>query len=240
MELMVAITILGAIVSVVYAAFSQISNASIQVRQSMEIRQELRLLMKIVLDDLMAVRYLDKWAYLNDNSSWHHTGILATRSLDTNNRPTSSLSFHAALPTRFYPEMRALNKDPELHEIGYSLTYNDADLVWEFRRREEFYLTADLLQGGREHVLSTRVMRFELEFLEKNIALQGSGELQEVWVQVWDSQENQCHHGYDSPTGIEASNPCLPLAIRLTMGLKDINGLEYQDTLEVNLPLSLQ
>ena len=55
LELLISVTLLGLVMSVLYAAFFQISNSSLKVQSTLDARQELRLLMKIVLDDLLKV-----------------------------------------------------------------------------------------------------------------------------------------------------------------------------------------
>ena len=62
LELLISIALLGLVVSILYSAFFQISNSSIKVISKLETRQELRLLMKMVLDDLQNVQYLKSFA----------------------------------------------------------------------------------------------------------------------------------------------------------------------------------
>ena len=62
LELLISIALLGLVMSLLYGAFFQISNSSLQVKSTLETRQELRLLMKMVLDDLQNVQYLKRFA----------------------------------------------------------------------------------------------------------------------------------------------------------------------------------
>ena len=82
LELLLSVTLLGLVMSVLYAAFFQISNSSLKVQSTLDTRQELRLLMKIVLDDLQNVRYLKHFAELDQSESQQReTGLIAARNL---------------------------------------------------------------------------------------------------------------------------------------------------------------
>ena len=59
LELLVSITLLALVSALIYGAFFQVSNSSLKVKESLSQSQELRLLMKMVLDDLQAVQYLE-------------------------------------------------------------------------------------------------------------------------------------------------------------------------------------
>ncbi len=238
LELLVAIALMSVVIVLIYNAFFQVSNSTQQVTKSLEAGQELRLLMKIVLDDLRAAQYLEKLVVHNnpDNDEpYYHSGIFSERSPGPENTQLSSIHFHTAIPTRFFPEAIAQAKDPELHEVGYALEYDSFEEKWLFKRREDFYVDDDMMEGGKEQLLSESVVQFELEFLEQNILAADSSELQEIWVDEWDSLENKC-----STFAKQASTPCLPLAIRLTMSLRTEKEGKVTDTLEVNLPISLQ
>ena len=236
LEVLVAIVLLSAILALLYNAFFQISDSTKNVADSLEAQQELRLLMKIVLDDLQSVQYLDRLIVHNegDYEEYYHTGIFSKRIAGPDEQPVNFIQFHTAIPTRFFLRAIELNKDPELHEVAYYLDFDTFTQKWLFKRREDFYVDEDISQGGIEQVLSESVLAFDLQFMEQNI-LQANGELREVWVEEWDSQEGDC-----STTPQLGKTPCLPLALRLTMALKKQNNLIVSDILEVNLPLSLQ
>ncbi|MBF0288424.1 MAG: prepilin-type N-terminal cleavage/methylation domain-containing protein [SAR324 cluster bacterium] len=237
-EVLLSIALLSVVIALIYNAFSQVSDSTKKVTESLESGQELRLLMKIVLDDLRSVQYMENLVVHNNPGSdgpYFHSGIVSERSPGPDNSQLNSIHFHTAIPTRFFPEAIALNKDPELHEVGYTLEFNSFEEKWIFKRREDFYVDDDMLAGGKEQTLSESVVQFELEFLEQNILEADSSELQEVWVNEWDSLENNC-----STLSKQASTPCLPLAIRLTMSLQKKGEGKVTDTLEVNLPVSLQ
>ncbi len=234
LEMLVAIAMLSVVMALLYNAFFQISDSTKKVAQSLEAEQELRLLMKIVLDDLQAVQYLNSLVVHNhpENPTYYHSGLFSQQIDGPDNKPASFIQFHSAIPTRFFPEAIKLQKDPELHELEYYLEEDTLSQKWLFVRREDFYVDADITAGGIEQTLSESVVQFNLEFLERSILKANAVELQEVWVKEWDSQEGTCNQS--------AAIPCLPLTIRLTLAIQGENDSIASDTLQVNLPIALQ
>jgi len=235
LELLISVTLLGLVLSVLYAAFFQISNSSLKVQSTLDARQELRLLMKIVLDDLQKVRYLKHFTESDQSETQQReTGLIADQNLGPENPDTgqieevTSIDFHTSIKSRFFPEDNS--RDPGLHEVGYSIHENPDTNTWDFIRREDFYIDNNLREGGKHHVLSDEVTKFELEFLESETAL-ATGGFREKWTKVWDSDESLCH---DLKV---KENFCLPRAIRLTMALKVKGEKTISDTQVINLCL---
>jgi len=228
-ELLVSITLLSLVISLLYSAFFQISDHSLKVKSSLQGRQELRLLMKIVLDDLQSVRYLEH-LNLSGQNKLKETGISAIRVSASNRDEASSIAFHAAIPTRFFQDIEEVRqgKDPQLHEVGYFLEQDPGMETWNLIRREDFYIDDSLWEGGRTHVISSAITRFDLSFLESETSLAGGG-FEEVWVDTWDSPEKNC-------TQLSVDNSfCLPRAIRLSMGLLGEDGSQVEDSMTINL-----
>ena len=109
LELLISVTLLGLVMSVLYAAFFQISNSSLKVQATLDARQELRLLMKIVLDDLQKVRYLKHFAESDQSETQQReTGFIADRNLGPENPDTgqieevTKIDFHTSIKSRFF------------------------------------------------------------------------------------------------------------------------------------------
>ena len=233
LELLISVTLLGLVMSVLYAAFFQMSNSSLKVQSTIDARQELRLLMKIVLDDLQKIRYLKHFAESNQNENQQReTGLIGDQDLGPENPDTGQLEyvthvdFHTAIKSRFFPE--ASDHDPELHEVGYSMQKNPDTKKWEFIRREDFYVDNNLREGGKYHVLSEEVTKFEIEFLESETAF-AEGGFREKWTKVWDSEERFCND-----LKVKESF-CLPRAVKLSMALKSQGEKIISDTQVINL-----
>ncbi|MBC8260106.1 MAG: prepilin-type N-terminal cleavage/methylation domain-containing protein [SAR324 cluster bacterium] len=231
LELLISVALLGLVMSLIYGAFFQISNSSIKIQTTLQDRQELRLLMKTVLDDLQNIRYLKHFADSGQSTmQQRETGLIAERKLGPENpdsgelEEVSSIFFHTAVKNRFYPEEKA--RDPELHEVAYSLEMDSTAKSWEFYRREDFYLDNNLREGGISYALSESVIKFELEFLESETELAGGG-FREKWSAEWNSEEKVCN--------IVKGNFCLPRAIKLTMALKGQDEKIVSDSQVINL-----
>jgi prepilin-type N-terminal cleavage/methylation domain-containing protein len=232
LELLVSITLLALVSALIYGAFFQVSNSSLKVKESLSQSQELRLLMKMVLDDLQAVQYLEH--FVEDEESNSQTGIISTlewvQSIENNSSPSevSNLSFHASVPSRFFKDIESVRSgmDPQLHEIGYFLEFDQAEGILEFKRREDFYIDNDLTEGGRIQVLSESVSDFQVEFLFREIE-QAAGGSKEEWTAEFNTEERECFK-----TG---EPPCLPRAIQLSMSLQGASGEIVSDSQVINL-----
>ena len=227
LELLVSIALLGMVVGLVYTSFFQLSGATRGVQDMLSARQELRLLMKLVLDDLQAVRFLRRWAKAGADQD-RVSGLDVRQQLGPNNEDSSILAMHATAPAKFYNlDSEDSVSDPGLHEIGYFLEYDAGEQIWKFMRREDFYLDDEFTEGGKRQVLSRRVRKFivELRVAEKEAAFGGG--FTDLWESVWPAQTHDC---------VTNKNVgCLPLAVKLTMGI----GLSEDETLEQTQEMNL-
>lgn len=231
-ELVFSIVLLGLITALAYGAFFQASNSARSVQASLSGEQELRLLMKMVLDDLQATRYLTKWVEADEA---HESGMVAEQELGPDNIEVSRISFHADRPTSLFQDTEEVRNgmDPHLHELGYGLEFNTAEDVWQFVKREDYYLSSNLReasQNGRQLVLSESVTSFLVEFRLREVqSASGAQATQEDWTPVWDTEERDCT---DPDQG---ESFCLPRSIRVTLKLVGEDGRELEDRQEINL-----
>ena len=233
LELLISFVMLGLVMSLIYSAFFQISNSSIKVKSTLNSRQELRLLMKIVLDDLQSIQYLKHFSGdVLGESLLRETGLIAERKLGPENTESEKIEevsiifFHTAIKSLFYPDEK--DNDPELHEVSYSLEENPDTKIWEFIRREDFYIDENIREGGISYVISEAVTNFELDLLESETAL-ASGGYKENWTKVWNSEEGKC------VDRMVVENFCLPRAVKLTMALRGDDGKTVSDSQVINL-----
>ena len=227
LELLVSIALLGMVVGLVYTSFFQLSGATRGVQDMLSARQELRLLMKLVLDDLQAVRFLRRWAKAGADQD-RVSGLNVSQQLGPNNEDSSILAMHATAPAKFYNlDSEDSVSDPGLHEIGYFLEYDAGEQIWKFMRREDFYLDDKFMEGGKRQVLSQRVSKFLVEprIAEREAAFGGGST--DLWDLVWPAQT------YDCVTNKDVG--CLPLAVKLTMGIALSKDESLEQTQEINL-----
>ena len=192
LELLISVALLGFIMALIYGSFFQISNFTKILTSNLNSREELRLLMKIVLDDLQNVKYLKNFpASEEELASLSQTGIIAERKIGSVNSEKgeieefSILNFHSAIKSSFYPEKK--DSDPEIHEIGYSLEKDSDSEAWNFLRREDFYIDNNIKEGGKTQIISRSVINFDVELLESETELAGGGFI-EKWTKSWNSE----------------------------------------------------
>lgn len=229
-ELLVSLALLGLVMALVYAAFEQISVPALARRDELNEHQELRLLVRMVSDDLQSAQWLARFA---EKGEQYRSGIVAKRHFE-GGKEYSEVSMHTAGPARFH---RAFDpaRDPRLHEVGYFVRLGEDRKTLELVRREDFYLDDDIERDGAEVVLVEGVETFRVEFLPPTSGTGAAtaprsatpGGTDEVWDDTW-----------DSPARPKESR--MPLAIRVTLARKGSRGQEYKESLEFNLPGSLK
>ncbi len=211
-ELLVALSLLSLVLTLVFGSFFQISTGASGLQDELSEQQELRLLLKLVADDLQTARYLP-------NAAQAHlpTGLVARYQIMGRGEVTE-INFHAATRARFY-RLRPAALDPLLHEVGYSVLKQGETERFILQRREQFYLDSDLERGGITVELARDVELFKVEFLKASTGLSAPTE---DWDKEWDSSQR--------PDGQR-----MPVAMRLTIGRAAKNGRHLQNTLEFNL-----
>ena len=233
LELLISVALLGLVMAIIYGGFFQIANFSSAVKSDLNSREQLRLLMKIVLDDLQNLQYLTNFTDSETNIlSLSETGLIAERVIGSTNHNKEEISefsiinFHSSIKSRFYPRVK--ESDPEIHEIGYYIEEDLDSKSWNLWRREDFYIDNNIKEGGETQIISRSVINFDIEFLESETALAVGGYV-EKWTKKWDSEENKCNN----PSIKE--NFCLPRSIKLTIALKGKDERSVSDSQVVNL-----
>ena len=212
LELMVALALLSIVLTLIYAAFSNISGNALRLTRELESRQNLRVLLKLVADDLQGAQYLKNFA-----SNERASGIDAQLAYTEDKRYTR-INLHAAVPARFHRQV-AQGGDPGLHEIGYAVE-RDRDLdTLVLVRREDFYLDDDLSAGGISVAIADHIVDFKVEFLRGNVDAQITAE---EWLEEWNSMQ--------APVGGK-----LPAALRVTISQQAPDDKVYTELIEFNL-----
>lgn len=218
LEFMISLGLLSWVLIFVYGAFAQISSGALSLRDEMTERQELRLLMRMVTDDLRSAQWLNQYY---SKGVGHDTGIEA-ETVYEGSKEFSKLNFHAAIPSRFHRTVEAY-RDPGLHEVGYRVRPADPDLDegegLVLERREDFYIDKDMRNGGLTVTIATGITDFMVEFLPPDADPNAS---RETWENRWNSTTR-------------SAKTRIPMTVRLTLGRKDAKGKTYLEALEVNL-----
>jgi prepilin-type N-terminal cleavage/methylation domain-containing protein len=218
LELLAALAILTLVLTLAYGSFFQISGAAVTLKGELEEQQELRLLLKMIADDLQSARYLGSLVAKPGGGAANPTGI-AAKVRYIGRSEFSYVDFHAATEARFFRQ-RPAGLDPGLHEIGYGAQEDAESGAIHLVRREDFYLDGDLESGGVSVILTRRLETFSLAFLAPP---ESPGAAAERWEREWNSAQR--------PEGAR-----MPRAIRISLGLVGEDGHPVRETLEVNLP----
>lgn len=221
-ELLVSLVILTLVMTLVYSAFGQISGPALRERDALTERQDLRLLVHMVADDLMSAQWLPGFWSKSTDVLKYSTGIIAQPRFEETKEYTS-IAFDAERPARFYRSVSPA-ADPDLHEVGYFVQPNEAHATMELMRREDFYLDDDIEHGGVTVALADHIKTFTVEFLPPDADPNANPP---PWQDTWDSTKQ--------PDGKR-----MPLAIKLTIARTDKAGHTVSETLEFNLPASLK
>lgn len=215
-ELLLAIVLLSVIVALTYGALFQVTGGAQALTQEFSEDQELRLLVRMISQDLQAVRYLKQFAERQGIAAYP-SGLIA-RSEFVARGDFARVDFHAAAPARQHRQ-RSEDGDPLLHEVGYQVLEDRALDTLTLVRREDYYLDHDMENGGVTTVLARDIDTFKVECL---LPAQAPGQQQEVWTSVWDSRQQ--------PADVR-----LPRAVRITLGQTGKSGRHLKEVLEINL-----
>lgn len=212
-ELIVSIALLSLVLTLVYGSFFQLSDGAQQLKERLSARQELRLLARLVADDLRAVQWLGQF---EGDSDTRLTGMVAELEF-VDGSEFSNLNFHAAVSARFHRDLEP-GTDPRLHEIGYRVRKAEDRDTYQLLRREDFYLDDDITEGGVEVPLADGIEVFRVTFLREAVT---SGE--EDWRERWGGR------------WATSDEPHLPAAIRVELTQATPDGRRISETVEFNL-----
>ena len=211
LELIIALTLLGTVLTLIYGSLYQLSTGAGSLRDSLTERQELRLLLKMITDDLQSARWLNAYMAGHPTAT---SGLRASLRKEGSGE-FSDISLHTSQWARFH---RALprEKDPGLHEVGWKVRPASNGTL-ELVRREDFYLDEEMMSGGVEVPVAENLETFRVEFLP----VPDAPTTTEEWSSQWNSGEL-------------AKGRRLPLAMRLKIGRKLPSGEVLEETMELN------
>lgn len=213
-EMLVSMVLLSIVLTLVYGGFGQISDGARRMTFDLTEGQELRLLLRMVTDDLQSAQWLKRYF---EKGVGFSTGIDADTRFEQD-KDFSVISFHAATTTRFFREVSA-QSDPGLHEVGYRVLKAEEGETLNLVRREDYYLDNDMKEGGRNVVLAEGIEDFLVEFLPPGSDSDG---LEEPWEKRWDS-------------GTRPELSRMPQAIRVTLSRRDGAGKLHKSVVAFNL-----
>lgn len=233
-ELLLAMALLAVVVSLTYAAMFQVTSGARYLTDSYSEDQELRLLLRMLAQDLGSVQYLKNYVQASPAAAAASSGIgsapaaprqsgLIATTRFSGSSDFSAVDFHAAVRSR-QNRQAPEGSDPMLHEVGYSVREDVTTHALQLVRREDYYIDDQMQVGGVTAVLASGIEAFWVECLQTAAA---PGQTQETWSKEWNSNT-------------QPDTARLPGAIRITLGLAGKNGRHLKETLEVNLLTGMQ
>jgi len=212
-ELLLSLAMLGSIVALLLTSFSQTRKQQDRLKAEIEMRQEMRILFRVLAKDFESAVYLENFMG-GKPVQYKKSGIFGEND--------DSLEF-ARDKVHMHVHRRAFNhrgvplyKDPELHEVSYYLEENDEG-VPEFIRREEFYIDTDITAGDRSLFLklTDHLIGFDVQYVKQNIV--------DDWQDNWDS------------SAIKSQYDWMPQAVKITLLMKTPSGDKLEETREFNI-----
>ena len=215
LELLITLSLFGAIMALLTTTFFQFQDQNRRAESVFQLRQESRILERIIREDLQNVIYLH--AYMGGGSKdfdQRRSGIYGiSEEIGELNR--DRIHMHVGRLSRFHRSV-PFNKDPAVHEVSYYLEESEQG-QWQLKRREEFYIDPDITDGDESivHTISDHVLSLDVKYYQ--------GNSQET-LDEWDSTD----------IDKQGKQP-LPSGVNVTMELVNDRGEKLKTDFQVNL-----
>jgi len=215
LELLITLSLFGAILAFLTTSFFQFQDQNRRTESIFQLRQESRILERIIREDLQNVLYL--YAYTSGGTKdfdQRKSGIYGI-SEEVGELNKDSIHMHVGRLSRFHRSVPH-NRDPAVHEVSYYLEESDQDQL-HLKRREDFYIDPDITDGDESivHTISDNVRSLDVKYYQAK----SPDELDE-----WDSTEVFKKKGHPLPAGIY-----------VTIELENKNGEKLKSDFHVNL-----
>ena len=216
-ELLVTLSIFAAIMGLLLSSFFQFQQQGNRLEEITSLRQEARVLERIIRMDVQSAIYLDEFmANPQDRIDQRKSGILGVNGTNAE-MDADQIHLHVNNPSRFQRSIE-LEVDPEIHEVSYFLEEDDQQKL-QLRRREEFYIDSDITEGDRSitHTLSYNVTSFNVQYFKG---------VEEEPEDEWDSSTYET-----SKDDLDK----LPTGILISMELRNSAGEEVSSSTQINI-----
>jgi prepilin-type N-terminal cleavage/methylation domain-containing protein len=217
MELLIALSLFSAIAGILMSSFFQFNQQSNRMASMLKLRQETRILERIIRNDIQSVVYLYEFMnYQGKDTDGRKSGILGIDEM-LGEKSGDKLHLHVNAPSRFQRTLKAEN-DPKIHEVSYFLEEAE-DGRYLFKRREEFYVDTEITEGERSiiHTLSHHIISFDVKYY------MGA---EEEPLDEWDSSKN---------AGTKPPTSALPSGVIVSLEIRGEDGETLTTDLQVNL-----
>jgi len=173
-------------------SFVQLQNQDTAISDILKLRQEARILEKIIRRDFQSAVYLTEYMRLKPVILDDRQSGIVSLSNEYDNKNRDVVHMHVHKPSEFNRTMK-LSEDPEVHEVSYFIDDTDEDHL-RFQRREELYVDDDITDGDRSitYSLSQYVTEFDIQFFRG---------IEPEKIEEWDSEKER----QPIPAGVEVT-----------------------------------
>lgn len=215
LELLITLSLFGAIMTFLTTSFFQFQDQNRRTESIFQLRQESRILERIIREDLQNVLFL--YGYMSGGTKdldQRKSGLYGI-SEEVGGLNKDAIHMHVARSSRFHRSV-PFQRDPAVHEISYFLEEVEQDQL-HLKRREDFYIDPDITEGEESivHTISENVRSFDIKYYKAK----SSDALDE-----WDSTE--VYKRKEHP---------LPAGIFVTIELENEKGEKLKTDFQVNL-----
>jgi len=164
LELLVTLALFATIISLLLGSFVQLQDQDAEISDILKLRQEARILEKIIRRDFQSAVYLDEYMRLKPVLLDDRKSGIVSSSNEYDNKNRDVVHMHVHKPSEFIRTMK-LSEDPEVHEVSYFIDDTDEKHL-QFKRREELYVDNGITDGERSitYTLSQHVTEFNIQF----------------------------------------------------------------------------
>ena len=210
------LTLFSTVMGLVLNAFFQFNSQNKRLESLVALRQEARVLERLVRDDLNAVVLLNEFIKPMPNDVAPRKSGIIGQDDRFGEWERDRIHMHVKRRSRFYRYL-SFNEDPEIHEVSYYIDDDNGETP-QFKRREQYYIDSDMTEGDESiiHTLSEHVVSFDVKYYSV-------GSPQEL--DEWDSSARQTDG---------AALRGLPVGVRVFLRLEDPSGEIYEKTFQVN------
>ena len=212
LELLTTLAIFAAIMTLLLNSIHQLSKQNEKVQDILSLRQESRILERIIKEDIIASVYLKRFMEKgSDNPDDRKSGIYGVdHTIDE--IAADQIHMHVNQFSKFHYN-RPHNEDPEIYEVSYYLEKIETGRnKFKLMRREELYLDDDITDGDRSitHSLTDRIQDLNIVYFDKDSS---------DWEDEWDPADHKKR----------------PEAVQVSFSLKNDADETKKTTFQINL-----
>lgn len=218
LEVLVAILVLGMIITLIWSAFSRTVESKNYIEAGNEMYHQMRWAINKITYDLSS-------AYVSKGQK-NVSQFIAVSRLNANGIPQDELHFTSFSHIRYSPTERSSDQC----ELSYFIVQDPASEQFILFRREDYSIDEDLSAGGEVLELVEGIVAFNVRLFDG-----------EEWVEDWDSRNFAELEEDFIEANVEQTEQmidAIPVAAEIAISMQDERGQEVFLTTKIKLMLS--